>query len=132
MAVSSLNRVHPSRRDQAGAWPRRDVAPRAPWSPLCLIDWGAKDLAGDEVDSKEPDWHHLEAKAAHTAVRFNLASSAIMLRATPASTSALRRPAPGLCVLVGRRRYHDDASFGYRVPSKYKLPDCEVLRATAS
>ena len=23
------------------------------------------------------------------------------------------------------RSYHDDASFGYRVPKKYKLPDCE-------
>lgn len=23
------------------------------------------------------------------------------------------------------KRYHDDASFGYRVPSKYKLPDCK-------
>jgi probable 2-oxoglutarate dehydrogenase E1 component DHKTD1 len=23
------------------------------------------------------------------------------------------------------RLYHDDASFGYRVPSKYTLPDCE-------
>lgn len=30
--------------------------------------------------------------------------------------------------LCRARRYHDDASFGYRVPSKYELPDCECPR----
>ena len=27
--------------------------------------------------------------------------------------------------VLGVRRYHDEATFGYRVPVKYTLPDCE-------
>ncbi|GMK58230.1 hypothetical protein CspeluHIS016_0502620 [Cutaneotrichosporon spelunceum] len=33
------------------------------------------------------------------------------------------RHTPRLAGLLRARRYHDDASFGYRVPSKYTLPD---------
>lgn len=44
-----------------------------------------------------------------------------MLRLT---TRSLRRPSPSHVRLGSvARGYHDDASFGYRVPNKYKLPD---------
>lgn len=35
------------------------------------------------------------------------------------------RLAVGAGPVVRLRSYHDDATFGHRVPSKYQLPDCE-------